>query len=98
MSKRFVFIEDLHASEINLDFEMGLLYQKGAIVDNFLPGMEELLLEKGKILPEAEWWKLQADNAKRKSEQLVPAADSEEKAKPGHANKRGRGAVTNKQK
>ena len=97
--QRYVMLEDLHASEIGLDFEMGLLYPKGAVVDSLLPGMEELLIEKKKIMPEADWWKLQAEKEKGKSEQQQKqAAEIEEKAKPAPANKRGRGAPSNKGK
>ncbi|MGH9753442.1 MAG: hypothetical protein ACREA2_11720 [Blastocatellia bacterium] len=92
MSKRFVFIEDLHASEIGMDFEMGLLYSKGQIVDNLLPGIEELLLLRKKIIFEDDWWKLRAE-----IEQQQQAADEEPKSKAApRENKRGRGALANK--
>jgi len=86
MGNRFVFISDLHASEIGMDYEMGLLYSKGQIVDDLLPGMEELLLLKKKILPESDYWQRQAGAAR----------SPEAKAKEAPENKRGRGAERNK--
>lgn len=79
--KRFVFIEDLQAAEVGLDFEMGLLYPKGAIVDDLLPGMEAKLLKMGKIVAEAEFWQQQQQ---QKAASAPPS------------NKRGRGGRENK--
>ena len=95
MNNRYVFIEDLHAGDIGMDFEMGLLFPKGAIVDNLLPGMDELLLLRKKIIPESDWWKLQAEAEKQKANEVQQQAEAG-KAKSAPENKRGRGARSNK--
>lgn len=57
MGQRIVLIEDVHAADIGLPYELGLLHPTGAILDDCLPDVEAKLLRDGKAALEADWLK-----------------------------------------
>ncbi len=85
---RIVLIKDVYAAHLGFDAGMGLLYGKGSILDDCLPGIEQKLLAGSFAVPEEEWLKQQ--------QQAQEQAQEEVKAKPAPDNKRGKGARENK--
>lgn len=62
---RIVMIEDLHAVDLGMAVELGLLHPAGAIVDDCLPAVEAKLIAAGKALPETDWLALQPEAHKK---------------------------------
>ena len=62
---RIVMIEDLHAVDLGMAVDLGLLYPAGAIVDDCLPEVEAKLMSEGKALPEVDWLALQPEAHKK---------------------------------
>ena len=54
---RIVLIADVHAADIGLPYELGLLHPTGAILDDCLPDVEAKLLADKKAVLEADWLK-----------------------------------------
>ena len=43
-----ILIEDLHAADLGMPYELGLLYRRGTVIKDPLPEIEALLLVRGK--------------------------------------------------
>lgn len=52
---RIVLVKDLHAAELGLPYELGLLHPTGAILDDCLPEVEAKLLAEGMAVLESDW-------------------------------------------
>lgn len=55
MGERYVCLEDVQAAEIGLDYSLGVVCCKGAMLVDVLPTVKAHLVKQGKIISEADY-------------------------------------------
>lgn len=58
-SASFVCVVDIHAADVGMAYELGVLYRAGSVLVDVLPAPKAALVKVGKILPVADYEALQ---------------------------------------